>query len=105
MATTVEMTHSENPTLRFKQVIVTPIRLGKPIHISPKSHACLNKEGYELKIFTESVTVCIGIGKDHTAELVMTKAAFEALQEGQPIDITTTEQFKARYIRKTRVEA
>jgi len=103
MATKVEMTSAEKPTLRFRQVIITPVRLGKPIHISPKSHACINKEGYELKIYTESVSVCIGIGKDHTAELVMTKAAFDALQEGQPIDITTTEQFKARYIRKARV--
>jgi hypothetical protein len=86
--------------IRFKQFILGMVRFGKEIKISPKSHACLNKAGYEAKYFVETVSLCIGIGNDHTAELIMSKSAWEALKAGEKIHITTTEEFNKKYVYK-----
>lgn len=94
----------ESPKMMYNQEILSFIRFGKEIKVSPKSHACFNKEGYEIKIYVPSVTVCIGIGNDHTAELVMSKDAWDALQSGIEASITTTEEFKTRYVYKKEIE-
>lgn len=75
-------------------------RLGKEIKISPKANVTVNKTGFKMDFFVETVNVLIGIGKDHTADLIMTKDAWEALNNGEKIDITTTEDFKKKYIYK-----
>ena len=75
-------------------------RLGREIRISPKSNASFNKPGFKTEFFVESVNVVIGIGNDHSADLIMSKDAWEALNNGEPISITTTEQFKKRFIYK-----
>lgn len=69
-------------------------RLGTEIKISPKANICKNKPGFKKEFFVETVSVTIGIGKDHTAELVMTKDAWEALNAGEAIHVTTTGEFK-----------
>lgn len=95
----VEMVNSGegSPKLKFTQCIKAFKRLGKEIKISPKSHCCLNVAGYKAEYFVETVSICIGIGKDHTAELIMTKEAYDALNSGEKVEITTTEQFKEKY--------
>ena len=75
-------------------------RLGKEIKISPKANATVSKKGFKAEFFVETVNIVIGIGKDHTADLVMTKDAWEALKNDEPVSITTTEEFKKRYIYK-----
>jgi hypothetical protein len=83
--------------VRFTQRIKGSVRLGKEVKISPKANACLNEKGYKIEYFTETVSVCIGIGKDYTAELIMTEDAWRALKKGEKINITTTKQFKELY--------
>lgn len=42
----------------------------------------------------------IGIGNEHTADLIMSKDAWEVLNKGEKINITTTEDFKKKYVYK-----
>ena len=75
-------------------------RLGKEIKISPKANVTVNKAGLKTEFFVETINVCIGIGKDHTADLIMSKDAWESLNKGEKISITTTEDFKKKYVYK-----
>lgn len=75
-------------------------RLGREIKISPKANITVNKAGFKTEFFVETVNVLIGIGNDHTADLIMSKDAWEALNNGEPISITTTEDFKKKYVYK-----
>lgn len=75
-------------------------RLGKEIKISPKANITVNKAGFKTEFFVETVNVLIGIGNDHTADLIMSKDAWEALNKGEKINITTTEDFKKKYVYK-----
>lgn len=72
--------------------------LGREIKISPKANITVNHPGYKIEFFVDTVTVLIGIGKDNTADLVMTKDAWEALKNGEAIDITTNKQFKENFL-------
>lgn len=72
--------------------------LGKEIKISPKANITVNSPGYKTEFFVETVGVLIGIGKDHTADLIMTKEAWMALKKGAKIDITTTKEFKEKFL-------
>ena len=76
-------------------------RLGKEIKITPKSHVIVSKNGYKAEFFTETVSVVIGIGNDHCADLIMSKSAWEALNSGEKINIITTEDFKKKYVYRT----
>lgn len=77
-------------------------RLGKEIRITPKAHINIMAPGYKTEFFTETVELCIGIGKDHVASLVMDIEAWNALKAGEPVNITTTEEYKKKYIYKIR---
>lgn len=48
----------------------------------------VNKPGLIKEFFVESVEVTIGIGKDHTASLIMDIEAFAALKKGEPVHFT-----------------
>lgn len=65
-------------------------RLGREIKISPKSNISVNYPGYKLEYFVETVTVSIGIGNDHTAQLVMDREAWQSLNSGEPVHVMTT---------------
>jgi len=84
------------------QPVFYPSRLGKEIKITPKAHIIVMNPGYKKEYLVESIEVLIGIGNDHTASLIMTKEAWEALQSGEKINITTTEQYKKQYEYKVR---
>lgn len=86
----------------YKQVVNHFTRLGKEIKISPKANVTINKPGFEVKFFDETVSINIGIGKDHTADLIMDKDAWEALNAGEKISITTTEEFKKKVVYKAK---
>lgn len=80
---------SEMVTLKGKKNTTTyhyeinqPMRLGKEIKISPNANITINKAGLKKEFFVETVNVLIGIGNDHTADLIMTKDAWEALNNG-----------------------
>lgn len=72
--------------------------LGKEIKISPKANITVNSPGYKTEFFVQTVSVLIGIGKDHTADLIMSKDSWEALNKGAKISITTTRQFKKNFL-------
>lgn len=85
-------------TRNYHQNIEKFGRLGTEIKISPKANITINSAGFKTEFFVETVNVLIGIGKDHTADLIMTKDAWEALNSGEKIDITTTKEFKEKYL-------
>ena len=98
LSNTITVEKEDSPVhVRFTQRIKGSVRLGKEVKISPKTNACLNEKGYKIEYFTETVSVCIGIGKDHTAELIMTEDAWRALKRGDNVFTTTTKQFKELY--------
>lgn len=92
---------SQTPTSKTQYELGSFVRFGKEIKISPKANTTILKEGYKKEFFVESVNVLIGIGKDHTAELIMSKDAWEALNNGEPVNISTTEDFKKRFVYKS----
>lgn len=72
--------------------------LGKEIKISPKTHVNICLPGYKKEFFVESVSVNIGIGKDHVAELIMPIDAWEALKKGEKPFTTTFKEFKKNFL-------
>ena len=59
--------------------------LGKKIIIPAKTGVSKNSAGFKQEWFVETISIIIGIGKDHTAELIMDLEAWEALKSGQEI--------------------
>jgi hypothetical protein len=72
--------------------------LGKGFKIGAKSHAMLNNVGFKVEYFVPTVEVLIGIGKDHTASLLMDEDAWKALKKGQKIHIGTLQEFKKKFL-------
>ena len=68
--------------------------------VTPKANALMHPPGYKLEFFVDTVSVCIGIGDNHVADLVMSKAAWDDLQKGVTVNIETTEDFKKKYVYK-----
>lgn len=69
-------------------------KLGREIKISPKAKIDLNSPGYSVRYHVETVSILIGIGKDHTADLTMDIESWQALNSGETIHITTVKDFK-----------
>jgi hypothetical protein len=66
--------------------------LGRDITIPASANAVFNPAGLKINIPVESVSIIIGIGKDHTADLIMTKEAYNALREGAEVTTATMEE-------------
>ncbi len=90
----------ENLKSTKEQSITYHSSLGKEIKISPKSLVSVNKKGFKQEFFTPTVSLIIGIGKDHCAELIMNEEAWKALNENEIITITTLKAFEDLYIKK-----
>jgi len=73
--------------------IAKVVSLGKEVKVSPKSLAWVNKAGYKKEFFVETVRVTIEIGNDHVAELIMDLDAWNALNAGEKIHVTTKKEF------------
>lgn len=86
----------------YHQTILGYLYFGRELKVSPKSNAVLNKVGYKSEFFVETVSVLIGIGDDYTADLVMTKGAWDAFVAGETINIDTVKEFNAKYIKRKR---
>lgn len=101
--TNVKMVAPENGkvTRTYNQFIEGMARLGKEIKISPKANVTINSEGFKTEFFVKTINVLIGIGKDYTADLIMEENAWKALLDGEKISITTTEEFKKKYVYKS----
>ena len=68
--------------------------LGVEIKISPKAKVSLYGPGVKHEHFIPVAEILIGIGNDHTAHLLLSQEALEALKAGEKIDITTLKEFK-----------
>jgi hypothetical protein len=84
--------------MMFSQTINNFGTLGREIKVSPKANITVNAPGFKAEYFCPTVSVVIGIGKDNTAELIMTDEAFEALRKGEKLTITTTKEFKKNFL-------
>ncbi len=89
-----------SPTRTYSYEITHFDRLGKEIKVSPKANAMFHPKGYKTEFYVDTVSVVIGIGNNHAADLVMSKAAWDDLQKGAKVNIETTEDFKKKYIYK-----
>ena len=89
---------NSSPKKVISQEILKFKKLGKEIKISPKTYISVNKENYSITYGTESISINIGIGKDHVAHLTMSLEAWEALNEEQEIKTTTLKEFKREYL-------
>ncbi len=91
---------SGNPTRNYAYKITHFSRLGKEIKITPKANAYFHPIGYKMEFYVDTVSVVIGIGPNHVADLVMSKNAWNDLQNGEKIYVETTEDFKKKYLKK-----
>ena len=82
----------------YSQKIKKIDTLGREIKISPKANISVNDAGFKIEFFVDTVNVLIGIGKDHAADLIMEKGSWEALKNGAEISITTTKEFKKKFL-------
>ena len=73
-------------------------KLGKRIEIGSTSYLSVNKPGFKKEYFTPTIQLLIGIGKNHTATLVMDTDAWKALKEGQKVSITSLNKFKSKFL-------
>jgi hypothetical protein len=92
-----------NPTRTYGYEIKHFARLGKEIKVSPKANASFHPPGYRTEFFVDTVSVVIGIGNNHVADLVMSEAAWNDLQKGEKVNIVTTEDFKKKYVYKKKL--
>jgi DNA-binding winged helix-turn-helix (wHTH) protein len=99
MSSVVQMVTPGNGkvTRNYHQEISKIRSLGKEIKISPKSFVTVNKPGFKTEFFVETVNVLIGIGKNHTADLIMSIDSWEALNAGAKVHITTLKEFIKKY--------
>jgi hypothetical protein len=100
----VVMVQPDDPTIEakmsFTQGIIDFVYFGREMKITPKANACINKGGYKAEYFVPTVTVTIGIGNDHTAELIMTEEAWkEFYYNNAEISIDTVKEFNDKFIR------
>lgn len=71
-------------------------KLGREIKISPKSLVMHSNKGIDLRYTEPAVHMVIGIGDKHVAELLMSKDAWNALQE-DGVTITLHKDFLKQY--------
>lgn len=97
--TVVLMDESEGSiNMTYSQTILNFGSLGRELKVSPKANVTINKPGYKQEMHTESVTVTVGIGKDHVVDIIMSLPAWEAFKSGEEVIITTTKEFKKRFL-------
>ena len=93
----IENANLDKATRIYNQQFNGVAKLGKEIKISPKSGCTVNKPGFAVTFYVPTVTLVIGIGNDHTADLIMTLEAWQVLNHGAAISIDTDKQFAEKY--------
>lgn len=88
----------DNVVQVFKSEIERFVRFGRELKITPKANATVSKPGFRIEFFVPTVSVLVGIGNDHVANLVMDLEAWKAFVEGEKLHITTTEEFNKQFI-------
>jgi len=70
------------------------VKLGKLIKLSPKSVLTHHNPDYKKHFYQETVELTIGIGKDHSATLIMSIDDWKALKAGEKIWTATVQDIK-----------
>lgn len=86
--------------VNYTQTITDYFPFEREMKISPKSCMTINAPGYKQEFFVESVSILIDIGKNHSADLIMSKEAWEEFRNGAKLEITTTKQFRDKIIKR-----
>lgn len=68
------------------------VELGREITIPSDAKATINEPGFSKQFHVRTVEVIIGIGKDHTASLVMDIEAWKAL-ESEKLSVISLKEF------------
>lgn len=90
-----------NPITRiYTQEVKGVSSLGSEVKISPKTAVMINSEGFNINFLSESVSAVVKIGESHTAELIMSVDAWNALLEGFEVSTDTKKDFMDKYIIK-----
>lgn len=55
--------------------------LGRRLTIPAKSEVSLVPDGFGIQYYGDTVHITIGVGKDHTADLIMSTDTWEALKD------------------------
>lgn len=63
------------------------VLLGKEIKIPANAEMFVNKARHSTDWYVDNVELLIGIGKDHTASLIMDRESHEALMRGEKLHI------------------
>ena len=71
-------------------------RLGRSLYIGSRTGLWVTEAGYKVEYFLPTVQITIGIGKDHTATLIMDEEAFAAFQAGEEVSISTHKELTAK---------
>lgn len=91
----------KNPVTRiYTQEVQGVSFLGSEVKVSPKTAVTINSEGFNINFLEASVSAVIKIGESHTAELIMSFSAWEALLEGTTVSTDTKKDFMDKYIIK-----
>lgn len=73
-------------------------KLGRRIEIGATTRVTVNKPGMKIHFPVESVEIMFGVGRDHTAHLVMEKEAWEAMKNGEKVNISPLSHFKKKFL-------
>ena len=68
-------------------------RLARELYISPKTNSFTNEPGAKYEFEGPSISVTLNIGKEHTAELIMSLDAYAAFLKGAEVTIRTHREF------------
>jgi len=75
----------------MKKVTVKQLKtmqnLGRELNIGANSLITENSSGYKIEYAVDTIEVLFGIGKDHTASLIMDKEAWDVFKSGVEIHI------------------
>lgn len=78
--------------IETKQHPTAWVELGREITIPSDAKATINEPGFSKQFHVRTVEVIIGIGKDHTASLVMDIEAWKAL-ESEKLSVISLKEF------------
>lgn len=91
----------KNPISRIYTQEVTGVSsLGSEVKISPKTAVTINRGGFNVNFITDTVSAVVKIGESHTAELIMSLDAWNALLDGANVSTDTKKDFMDKYIVK-----
>lgn len=92
------MKTEKNALSSEKKEIKTFGRLGRRVEVPVNAKVSVNEPGYGIEFNVPTISVIVGVGKDHVARLVMDTDTWEALKSGEKITTTSLKEFKKNFL-------